>query len=113
MTLIQILLLIFFAFAALKALAQFRSGDIRLLGFIYWLAFWFAAAGIVIWPDATFVIANKLGIGRGADLVVYLALVILFFSVFRLMAGVERQKREITELTRTLALQTNVHDKKS
>jgi small membrane protein len=107
MTLIQILLLIFFAFAALKAFVQFRSGDIRLLGFVYWLAFWVAAAGIVVWPDATFIIANKLGIGRGADLVVYVGLAILFFSVFRLMAGVERQKREFTELTRALALKEN------
>jgi hypothetical protein len=107
MTLIQILLLVFFVFAALKAFARFRAGDIRLLGLVYWLAFWLAAAGIVIWPDATYIIANKLGIGRGADLVVYVGLAILFFSVFRLMASVEKQKREITELTRALALKDN------
>ncbi|MFA5127941.1 MAG: DUF2304 family protein [Patescibacteria group bacterium] len=107
MTLIQILLLIFFVFAVVKAFVQFRAGDIRLLGFVYWLAFWVAAAGIVVWPDATFVIANKIGIGRGADLVVYLALVVLFFSVFRLTAKVEKQKHEITELTRTLSLKEN------
>ena len=104
---IQIILLAFFIFAVIKVFLRYRANDLTLSGFIYWFLFWLAAAFIVIWPDATYIIANKLGIGRGADLVVYVGLAILFFSVFRLMAGVERQKREITELTRALSLRDN------
>lgn len=104
MQIIQLLLLAFFLFAALKAVWRYRSGDIGGAGLAYWLLFWAAAAVIVSWPDATFYFAGKLGIGRGADLVVYLALALLFFLIFRLMVSVERQKKEITELTRMNAL---------
>ena len=104
MQIIQILLLAFFLFAALKAVWRYRLGDVSGAGLVYWLLFWAAAAVIVAWPDATFYFAKKLGIGRGADLVVYLALVLLFFLVFRLMAASERQKNEITELVRLQAL---------
>lgn len=102
--LIQVLLLVFFAFAAIKAIARFLARDITLANLVYWIIFWLAAGVIVIWPDATFYLANILGIGRGADLVVYVSLVIIFFLIFRLMIAQERQRREITELTRLLAM---------
>ena len=104
MQIIQLLLLAFFLFAALKAVWRYRSGDIGGAGLVYWVLFWAAAGVIVAWPDATFYFAKKLGIGRGSDLVVYLSLVLLFFLVFRLMVSFERQKKEVTELTRLQAL---------
>ncbi len=104
MMLIQILLLIFFAFAIAKAIARWLNRDITLGNLFYWIIFWLAAAVIVIWPDATFYLARILGIGRGADLVVYVSLVIIFFLIFRLMINQEKQKREITRLTREIAL---------
>jgi len=70
-----------------------------------------AAGVVVIWPDATFYFSKKLGIGRGADLVVYVAIVLLFFAVFRLVVAVEKQRREITRLTRLFSLK-DMEDKK-
>ena len=104
MLVIQIILCLLFTLAILKAIQRFRHGDLAASGLFYWIIFWFAAGAIVIKPDSTFYFARLLGIGRGADLVVYLALVLLFFLVFRLMTNLERQKKEITELTRQLAL---------
>lgn len=104
MLLIQILLLVFFAFAVIKAIMRWLSRDINLINLVYWIIFWSAAAVIVIWPDATFYLAKILGIGRGADLIVYVSLVIIFFLIFKLMATQEKQRREITEMTRALSL---------
>lgn len=104
MTIIQILLLTFFLFAVIIAFFRFRSSDIKFLTFLYWLSFWLVASAIVAVPDATFYFANKLGIGRGSDLIVYVSLVVIFFLIFRIMATTEKQKREITELTRIIAL---------
>lgn len=107
MLLIQIFLVALFVLAIVKAGLRWRAGDLSIQGLLYWIVFWLAAAVVVIKPDATFYFAKMLGIGRGADLVVYLALVLLFFLVFRLMTTVERQKKEITELTRAVALRDN------
>lgn len=111
MLVIQILLVALFALAVIKAVARFRVGDLSVSGLFYWVIFWFVAAAIVVVPDSTFYFAKMLGIGRGSDLVVYLALVLLFFLVFKLMTVTERQKKEITELTRQLALKDEKNNK--
>jgi len=100
----QIILVGFFALAALKAAFRFRAGELTLFGFIGWLFFWAAAAFIVLWPDSTFYLAKQLGVGRGADAVVYASIAALFFLVFRLSIKVERLKRETTKLARREAL---------
>ena len=59
---------------------------------------------MVIQPDLTSSLAKLFGVGRGADVVVYLALVGLFFMVFRLMVKIEKLEREITKVVRNKAL---------
>ena len=104
MYLIQILLVIFFVFAVLKVAGRYKHGDISILSAIVWWFFWLAAAWVVIAPNSTAYFAKILGVGRGADLVVYVSLVAIFFIIFRLMIKVEKQNKEITLLVRQLAL---------
>lgn len=72
-----------------------------------WVLFWLLAGVIVITPGSTFYFARLLGIGRGADLVVYLSLVAIFFIIFRLMVKIEQMNRNITKLVRKIALDEN------
>lgn len=104
MAIIQTVLVILFVLAVINTIIRYFKRDVNLSGLILWLLFWTAASGVVLWPDATFYFSKKMGIGRGADLIVYLALVLLFFLVFRLMLKVEKQKREITILARLVSL---------
>ncbi len=104
MTLIQVILIIFFLFASFKVLGRWRTGELSGGVVVMWLLFWIVATIVALIPDITFRVAHLVGIGRGADLVVYLSLAILFFMVFRLMVKVERINRDITKLTRQLAL---------
>lgn len=104
MILFQIILILFFVFAALKVISRFRAGDLKNSGLIFWLLFWFLAAAIVIWPDTTFYFSKLLGIARGADLVVYAGLALLFFLVFKITVRLERIEKNITKIVREKTL---------
>ncbi len=105
MFLIQILLILFFLFAALKVIGRFRAGDLSWRGMLAWVLFWILALVVVLLPNSTFYFAHLVGIGRGADLVIYLGLAGLFFMIFRLMVKIERMNKDITKLTRKIALE--------
>jgi hypothetical protein len=107
----QIVLIIACLVGMIAAVLRFKRGETGIGGLLIWIFFWAAAGVVVIWPDATFYFSRKLGIGRGADLVVYVAIVLLFFAVFRLVVVQEKQRREITRLTRLLSLK-DAEDKK-
>ncbi len=104
MYLIQILLPLFFIFAAIKAIGKYKKGDITLGMMFIWLLVWIVGVVVVLTPNSTFYAARFLGVTRGADAVVYSALAVLFFVVFRMLVSVEKLKREVTKLTRELAL---------
>ena len=104
MILIQIILIIFFIFAIIKVIGRFRVGDLRVSEMVLWIIFWLVAGIIVISPDSTFYFARLVGVSRGADLVVYVALVLLFFIVFKLIVKIEKIDRDITKIIRKSAL---------
>ena len=104
MFLIQILLVIFFLFALFKVVSRFRSGDLNSTGMIGWVIFWVLAILVVLLPDSTSILAKMVGITRGADLVVYVALAVIFFIIFKLMVRIETLNRDITKLTRKISL---------
>jgi small membrane protein len=106
MSLIQIVLLAVIFFMALHAIAQRSRGEIGVVPLVAWLAVWIGGAVVVIFPGFSTWIAGRLGVGRGADVVIYVAIPILFYAVFRLLLRTEKLNREITELTRALALET-------
>ncbi|MDO8618206.1 MAG: DUF2304 domain-containing protein [Candidatus Uhrbacteria bacterium] len=69
-----------------------------------WSLVWMGA-GVIIWrPEVTNVVANFVGIGRGADLIVYAAVIVLLILVFHLHVAHDRLERQLTELVRRDAL---------
>jgi len=104
---IQILLVVFFLFALIKVIGRFRMGDLSKAGLVWWSLFWVAAAVVVILPNSTAYFAKLVGIGRGADLVVYLSLASVFFILFKLMMKIELLNKDITKLTRQMTLSEN------
>lgn len=104
MTIIQILLVVFFIFAITRVVSRYKSGDVLSTSFFGWILFWLAGAVIVILPNATSYFAKLIGVGRGADAVVYLSVALLFFIVFRILVNQRKIERIVTTLTRKLAL---------
>ncbi len=104
MNLIQLFLSLFFLFALFKVYARYRNGDITAGIAIGWALVWGFALTLAIAPNLSARIAEIVGIGRGADLVVYISVVLLFFLHFRMMAKQEKMNREITKVVREIAL---------
>ena len=89
----------------LAVLALLRKGNKPRLR-IVWFSIWLASAAMIAFPNSTSAIAHALGIGRGADLVLYgLALTTIWFIAHTK----ERQwamERSITALTREIAIRS-------
>lgn len=101
----QLLFTLFILFAISRAVLRFREGKISFLALLGWLFLWLWI-GIIIWiPGFTTHIAKILGIGRGADLIIYGSIVTLFYLIFRIYVKLEDIERQITQLARKIALQ--------
>ncbi len=84
--------------------------DLRGRELIGWWIFWLVVAAAVAWPQATDGLAQLVGVERGADLLVYLSVLALFYAVFRILVSLERIHQDITTLTRAVALQPTEDD---
>ncbi len=49
-------------------------------------------------------LAHLLGIGRGADMVMYLGLILIFYLLFKVYVRLEQMDREITQIVRAVTL---------
>ncbi len=113
MALIQILAIIFVIFAIWRVFSEFRRHDLKLTEFIMWLIFWLAVAVAFITPDSLTRLANLLGIGRGADLVLYVAVIVVFYLMFRIFVRLEKMERNITKVVRQDAMGEKQHNRHS
>ncbi|MDP3771586.1 MAG: DUF2304 domain-containing protein [bacterium] len=69
-----------------------------------WALLWVAVGFVSFIPELTNRLADFLGIGRGADVVIYAAIVVLLALLFRVSVRLEQLDRAITTVTRELAL---------
>lgn len=94
-----------FAFIALfGATERFRKGGVSRAGFCFWLVLWISAAALVWLPQATNRIAGFLGVGRGADAMFYVAIIVLLYAIFRLYGRLEHLEHQLSELVKKIAL---------
>jgi len=102
---VQILLLAFVGFALARVIHKYRNRAMRTAAFAFWVLVWLASALVILFPDSTSFVARLLGIGRGADLIVYSALIASFYLIFRIQLVLDRFEQAMTEVVRTLALE--------
>src|SRR3989344_8784781 len=101
---LQILVTIFIALILFKLFQQKQHNRISLASFLIWFILWLFVL-LVFWqPDATSYLANILGIGRGADLVVYLSILVIFYLLFKIFVRLNKIDSDITKLVRADAL---------
>lgn len=93
---------------ALLAVAVYAVAQQRTTGFFHGILGLLALlGGYFVWfPEHTTVIANALGVGRGADLILYCWIIISLFLVVSLYLRMQRQLELITELARHVSLLT-------
>ena len=83
--------------ATLRGSATRREG-------LAWALLWVATGIAIARPGITAAVARALGIGRGADLVFYCAVVVMLVGFLMLYARLRRLRRDVTLLVRHLAI---------
>ncbi|NMB47978.1 DUF2304 family protein [Candidatus Kuenenbacteria bacterium] len=98
--LIQILAILFCLFALWRVVAKYRRQELKPSEFAMWLVFWIAVGVAFVTPSSLTYLANLLGIGRGTDLVLYVAVVVVFYLMFRIFVRLEKMEHDITKVVR-------------
>ena len=91
------------ALFALSLAAMLRGWATRREG-LAWAVVWLATGLAILRPDLTVLVASVLGIGRGADLVLYCAVIVMLIGFFMVYARLRRLRRDLTLLSRHLAI---------
>lgn len=101
MTGIQLVLLTGVAFISLYFLVRLKK---RLLELFLLLCMIACAVVFILWPEVTNIIAKKLGVGRGADLIFYISILIFWFVVLKLYIRIRKLEQAFTNIVREDAL---------
>ena len=102
---VQLLLIVGTACLLVLYLAFLRSKLLdRLVGLLLLSLAWFS----ILLPEYTTVVANLLGVGRGADLILYLFGLFTVFALIILYTHVRALRLQMTALVRHLAIRDAV-----
>lgn len=102
--LIQYLLLAAIVAAFVFTVRRGRQHALSRVGTFMWGALWVGAAIVVLMPSVASFIAGLLGVGRGADAVIYVSIIALFTLVFRIFLRLDKIDRDVTLLVRKVSL---------
>lgn len=108
---IQVILIPFLVFALTRVYLQAKRGTLSIGEGMFWGGLFTIAAVGVLDPFFFTYIASLVGVGRGADLVIYFSLALLFYLIFRTSVYIEDLRNEITRLVRELSLLKNQIEK--
>ena len=102
--LIQIFLIAGFGLALYVTWKRYVQRVVRLAEAFAWTVLWLGGIGVTLIPKITERLASVFGVGRGVDLILYAAVAIQFFLIFKLFINNERLERKLTELVTRDAL---------
>jgi hypothetical protein len=68
---------------------------------------------IFVFPQVSQILASFFGIGRGVDFILYVSIIILFFTVLNIYFRLEKLREEISNLNRALTLKDAQREKLS
>ncbi len=111
--LIQIIVSFFSLIIIFRTLEKKRKKELSLKETLAWLIIWIGIIIVFWFPHYTTKLANILGIGRGSDLIIYSAVIILAYLIFRIFIHLDKIEKNITKLTRDDALKNkeNINNK--
>lgn len=100
----QIILIAFALFAIAHTSRQYHRQKVSVHWLVVWTFLWLLVIAVALAPQTTDVIAQQLGVERGADLLVYCAVIVLVYGMYRMYIRMTRVERELTELVRKVAI---------
>lgn len=103
MLLIQLIINLILIFFAVNLFLKLRREQIGLPSFIFWLIVWLGGISVINWPESTSFLARVLGVGRGADVIIYFSILVVFYFIFYFTIQLRKIEKDITEVVRKIA----------
>jgi hypothetical protein len=101
----QSIALIFIAIFIWRLFTQRKKQTINNNEFIFWLAFWLIGALAIIFIRLLDKLLITAGFsGSGINFLLYLAVITLFYLIFKLRLKISKLEKSLTDLVRELAL---------
>lgn len=107
----QILISIIVLFIIFRTLVAFKKKDLSLGFVVVWLSIWVGVLFFVFEQRLLSTIANSLGLSRGVDLVIYIALIVVFYLIYRILIYLKDLERKVTLLVRKIAIEKRPKNK--
>lgn len=101
----QSLAQIVIAFFIVRLIWQRKNGQVGGNEFVFWLVFWMLSMVIVSslkWIDT--LVADIGFSAPGIEVLLYAAVAVLFYFIFRLRIRLEKMERDLTKIVREIAL---------
>lgn len=108
----HIILIAFVLFAISRLLLRLRDKEIKLLEFITWLLVWLGVLLIVFIPRIMTYIERIIGVKTGTEFFISVALVLLFYLLFRIYVQTEKIEQNLTKVVRKIAIDEHKKTKK-
>lgn len=99
MSLIQFLIVLFVAFAGSRVILRFRNKAIGYGEFFFWSGIWTLILLVVFQPNIADRTALFFGVQRGADIMFFSSIILIFYLLFRLYVKLDKLDRDITNLS--------------
>ncbi|PIP17923.1 MAG: DUF2304 domain-containing protein [Parcubacteria group bacterium CG_4_10_14_0_8_um_filter_35_7] len=103
--LIQLIIILFIFFALWRVILRFKAKDLRARELVFWFIFWILVGVVVLLPETTSFVAERLGVGRGADVIIYFSIIVIFYIIFQIFIRLEHIERNIAKIVREIALE--------
>lgn len=94
----------------LRSLIMFGRGRHSFAAFLG-AVIWLAAGASVLRPDLTITVAKMMGIGRGADLILYMFVVAFLLASFYVYNRMAQLEGVLTSIVRQMAIRDNLDAK--
>jgi hypothetical protein len=108
---LKILIVVVAAWFLFRLFKNYSQEKSDLWSFLVWLVVWVSVIIFTVHPTLAGQLAKTLGIGRGTDLVFYIAFLILFYLSFRLYTKTTAVESDVTEMVKHVALINHKLDK--
>ena len=101
---IQILGGLFLVGALVHVLLRWRSRSLNAGALFFWALVFGSILVVLLVPAVSGRVARVFGVGRGADVIMYGSIGLLFYLVFGIYVRIENIRRRLTRVLRELAL---------
>lgn len=105
-TVLQILVTLFALFALSRVLLRMKGHQLTMSQILFWTVVWVGLL-VVIWiPSTAYAISRGLGLDtrQPIDTLIYIAIVAMFYLIYRLHVKQENVEHELTQLVRKISI---------